>query len=148
MLYSAPGNPCTDRRGAIHSAGRIVVAGERAVSSRLLETEKTRVPRFVIEREVPGAGTMTAEQLRQLTVTSTCVLSELGPSIEWVESYVTDEKLYCIYVAPSAALILEHARRGGFPANRISEVRAVIGPKAPVARAVPAPDHEAGAGSN
>jgi hypothetical protein len=106
------------------------------------------VPRFVIEREVPGAGAMTAEQLRQLTVRSTCVLSELGPSIVWVESYVTDDKLYCVYVAPSAELILEHARRGGFPANRISEIRAVIGPKAPVPRPVPAVDHEAGAGSN
>jgi hypothetical protein len=87
------------------------------------------VPKYVIEREIPGAGSLTAEELREITRRSCCVLEELGPAIQWVESYVTDDRIYCIYVASDVDLIREHARRTGFPANRVSEVRAVIGPK-------------------
>ena len=87
------------------------------------------MPKYVIEREIPGAGSLTAEALREITRRSCCVLEELGPAIHWVESYVTDDRIYCIYVASDAELIREHARRTGFPANRVSEVRAVIGPK-------------------
>jgi hypothetical protein len=87
------------------------------------------VPKYVIEREIPGAGSLTAEELREITRRSCCVLEELGPAIQWVESYVTDDRIYCVYIASDAELIREHARRTGFPANRVSEVRAVIGPK-------------------
>ncbi len=87
------------------------------------------MPKYVIEREIPGAGSLTVEELREITRRSCCVLEELGPAIQWVESYVTDDRIYCIYIASDAEQIREHARRTGFPANRVSEVRAVIGPK-------------------
>lgn len=86
------------------------------------------MPKFVIERELPAAGSLSAEQLQGISQTSCDVLRELGPSIQWVESYVTDDKIYCVYVAPSKELIEEHARRGGFPANKISQVRRMIDP--------------------
>jgi uncharacterized protein DUF4242 len=86
------------------------------------------MPKFVIEREVEGAGKMSAAELRALSHKSCDVLRELGPSVQWVQSYVTGDKIYCVYIAPSAELVREHARRGGFPANRVSEVRAIIDP--------------------
>lgn len=86
------------------------------------------MPKYVIERELPGAGKLTAEQLQGISQTSCGVLSELGPSINWVESYVTDDKIYCVYIAPNEAMVREHAKKGGFPANKVSEVRAVIDP--------------------
>ena len=86
------------------------------------------MPKYVIEREMPGAGALTGEQLKAASQTSCGVLHALGPQIQWVESYVTDDKVYCIYVAPNKQLIEEHAKRGGFPANRISEIRATIDP--------------------
>ena len=86
------------------------------------------MPKYVIEREMPGAGALSAAQLQGASQNSCCVLKELGPQIQWVESYVTDDKIYCIYIAPNKQLIEEHAKRGGFPANRISEVRAKIDP--------------------
>ena len=86
------------------------------------------MPKFVIEREIPGAGDLSAAQRQEISSVSCGVLRDLGPSIQWVESYVTNDKIYCVYVAPSAALVLEHARRGGFPANKVSEVRARIDP--------------------
>jgi hypothetical protein len=89
---------------------------------------RATMPRYVIEREMPGAGTLTPAQLRQASRTSCGVLHKLGPQIQWIESYVTDDKIYCVYIAPNRQLIEEHARQGGFPANRISEVRAVIDP--------------------
>jgi hypothetical protein len=98
------------------------------------------VPRFVIEREIPGAGSRSVRELREITQRSCCVLEELGPQIQWIESYVTDDKIYCVYVARDAELILEHARRTGFPANKVSEVKAVIGPK--VAQPRPAGSNE------
>jgi len=86
------------------------------------------VPKFVIERELPGAGKLTAEQLQGISQKSCSVLRELGPEVQWVQSYVTGDKLYCVYIAPDADAVREHARRGGFPANSINEVTAVIDP--------------------
>jgi hypothetical protein len=86
------------------------------------------MPKFIIEREVPGAGRLSPDELQAISQRSCGVLQRLGPSIQWVQSYVTDDKLYCVYVAPNADLIREHASQGGFPANRISEVRGVIDP--------------------
>ena len=86
------------------------------------------MPKFMIERDIPGAGKLTAADLHGISATSCGVLRDLGPTIQWVESYVTDDKIYCVYVAPDEALVREHARRGGFPANRVSAVRARIDP--------------------
>jgi len=86
------------------------------------------MPRYVIERELPGAGSMPADELRAISHKSCSVLDDLGPQIQWDHSYVTDDKIYCVYIAPSEELIREHARRGGFPADRISEVKSVIDP--------------------
>jgi hypothetical protein len=86
------------------------------------------MPKYVIEREIPGAGKLTPEQLQGASQTSCGVLHKLGPQIQWLHSYVTDDKLYCVYIAPNRQIIEEHAKQGGFPANRISEVRSVIDP--------------------
>jgi hypothetical protein len=86
------------------------------------------MPKFVIERDVPRAGKLTPEELQGMSAKSNKVIGELGPEIRWLTSYVTDDKLYCVYVAPDEDILLEHARCGGFPANRISEVSAVIDP--------------------
>lgn len=86
------------------------------------------MPKFVIERELPGAGKLTPEQLRGVSQNSCSVLRELGPQIQWVQSFVTDNKIYCIYISPDEATIRKHAEMGGFPANSIQEVRSVIDP--------------------
>ena len=86
------------------------------------------MPRYVIEREIPGAGDLTQEQLQSIAIRSCSVLEEMGPRIQWIESFVTDNKIYCIYVAQNAEQIREHAQKGGFPANRIEEVHNVISP--------------------
>ncbi|MDI9239307.1 DUF4242 domain-containing protein [Lysobacter sp. LF1] len=86
------------------------------------------MPRYVIERELPGAGRLSVDELRAVSQKSCNVLGDLGPQIQWEHSYVTSDKIYCVYIAPNEAMILEHAQRGGFPANRISEVTAVIDP--------------------
>lgn len=86
------------------------------------------MPKFVIERDLPGAGKLSAADLQGVSEKSCAVLRKLGPEIQWVQSYVTDDKIYCVYIAPSEEMIREHARQGGFPANRISEVRSVIDP--------------------
>jgi hypothetical protein len=86
------------------------------------------MPKYVIEREIPGAGALTAEQLHGISQTSCGVLIELGPQIQWVQSFVTNDKIYCIYIAPNEDMVREHATRGGFPANSVVEVRAVIDP--------------------
>jgi uncharacterized protein DUF4242 len=86
------------------------------------------MPKFVIEREIPGLGKMSDEELRRVSQKSVDVLASLGPQIQWLHSYVTGDKLYCVYVAPDEAIIREHANRGGFPANRISAVRRLIDP--------------------
>lgn len=86
------------------------------------------MPKYVIEREIPGIGKMSPEQLQAASQMSCNVLRSLGPEIQWVQSYVTDDRLYCIYIAPNEQLIREHARQGGFPANRVSEIKETIDP--------------------
>jgi hypothetical protein len=86
------------------------------------------MPKYVIERELPGAGSLSAETLQAISQKSCSVLTGLGPQIQWVQSYVTDDKIYCIYIAPDKEMVLEHAAQGGFPANSVSEVRHVIDP--------------------
>ena len=86
------------------------------------------MPKYLIERDIPGAGKLTQEDLKGIAQKSCGVLNELGPAIQWVQSYVTDDKVYCVYIAPDAEKIREHAQQGGFPANRISEVKTVIDP--------------------
>jgi hypothetical protein len=86
------------------------------------------MPKFVIEREIPGAGRLSPDELQGISQKSCGVLRDLGPQVQWVCSYVTDEKIYCVYIAPDAAAVREHAARGGFPANSIAEVRSVIDP--------------------
>jgi hypothetical protein len=86
------------------------------------------MPKYIIEREIPGAGKMTSEQLRGIAQKSCTVLRELGPQIQWIESYVSGDKIYCSYIAPNEELIREHAKLGGFPVNRISEVKQIIDP--------------------
>jgi hypothetical protein len=86
------------------------------------------MPKYVIERELPGASELSPEDLRSISQKSNKVISELGPDIRWLTSYVTDDKLYCVYVAPDKDILEEHARCGGFPANRITQVATVIDP--------------------
>jgi hypothetical protein len=92
------------------------------------------MPKYVIERELAGAGMLTPEQLQGISQKSCGVLEQLGPQIQWLESYVTDDKMYCVYIAPDAATVLAHASRGGFPANRVSAVQAIIDPTTAGAR--------------
>lgn len=86
------------------------------------------MPKYVIEREVPGAGNLSPEQLKGISQTSCGVLNKMGPQIQWIQSYVTTDKIYCVYVAPNIEMVLEHARQGGFPANSVSKVSVVIDP--------------------
>jgi cell division inhibitor SulA len=86
------------------------------------------MPKYVIERDVPGVGKLPPGQIQAISQKSCSVLRNLGPQIQWLHSYVTDDKIYCVYIAPNEELIREHARQGGFPANRISAVRQVIDP--------------------
>ncbi|WP_134703254.1 DUF4242 domain-containing protein [Ammoniphilus sp. YIM 78166] len=86
------------------------------------------MPKYVIERKIPNAGNLSSDDLRAISQKSVGVLRELGPEIQWVNSYVTDDTVYCVYIAPSAELIKEHAERGGFPADQVSEVRNIIDP--------------------
>ena len=86
------------------------------------------MPKFVIERDIPGAGKLSAAELQAVSQRSCGVLRHMGPQIQWVQSYVTDDKIYCVYVAPSEEAVREHARRGGFPANQVARVRAIIDP--------------------
>ena len=86
------------------------------------------MPKYVIERDMPGVGNLSAEELRGASQTSCNVLRNMGPEIQWVHSYVTGDKIYCVYIAPNEEMIREHAQQGGFPANRISEVKTMIDP--------------------
>jgi len=86
------------------------------------------MPKYVIEREIPGAGNLSADQLKGISQKSCGILRQMGPQIQWVESFVTDDKVYCVYVAPNAEAVRKHAELGGFPANRVSEVKRVIDP--------------------
>jgi len=86
------------------------------------------MPKYVIEREIPGAGNLTADQLKAISQTSCGVLNKLGPQIQWVNSFVTGDKIYCIYIAPNEEMVREHASQGGFPANSVAKVITVIDP--------------------
>ncbi len=86
------------------------------------------MPKYVIEREVPNASNLSAQELRTISQKSCSVLNQMGPQIQWVHSYVTDDKIYCVYIAPNEEMVREHARKGGFPANRVAAVKAVIDP--------------------
>ncbi len=86
------------------------------------------MPKFVIEREIPGAGALTPDQLQAISQTSCGVLTKMGPQIQWIQSYVTDDKIYCVYLAPDEATVREHAAQGGFPANSVARVRTMIDP--------------------
>src|SRR5271155_3513801 len=101
------------------------------LSSRMLASVRTRrmlMPKFVIEREIPGAANMTDAQLREASQKSVAVLKAMGPEIQWLHSYVTGDKVYCVYLAPDEVTIREHAKRAGLPANRVSAVRRLIDP--------------------
>lgn len=86
------------------------------------------MPKFVIEREIPGAGDLSPEQLHTISQTSCGVLQSMGPRIQWLHSYVTGDKIYCVYIAPNEEMVREHAKQGGFPANRVSEIKLIIDP--------------------
>jgi hypothetical protein len=86
------------------------------------------MPKYLIERELPGAGALSTEQLEGISQKSCGVLRNLGPQIQWVHSYVTADKIYCVYIAPNEAMVREHAKQGGFPANRVSEITTMIDP--------------------
>jgi Protein of unknown function (DUF4242) len=86
------------------------------------------MPTYVIERDLPGAGNLSKDELQAISQKSCRVLQDLGPAIQWLHSYVTDDRIYCVYIAPDEQLVRQHAQQGGFPANRVSEVREVIGP--------------------
>src|ERR1700704_2153503 len=86
------------------------------------------MPKFLIEREIPGAGSLSPRELQGISQASCSVLKKLGPQIQWVQSYVTGDKIYCVYIAPNEEMIREHASQGGFPANRVSEIKSVIDP--------------------
>jgi hypothetical protein len=86
------------------------------------------MPKYVIEREIPGAGKLTAKQLKDITQTSCGVLEKMGTQIQWVNSYVTTDKIYCVYIAPNEEMVREHAKKGGFPANSVSQVSTIIDP--------------------
>lgn len=86
------------------------------------------MPRYVIEREIPGAGKLSQEELHSISQKSCAVLQEIGPQVQWVQSYVTDDKIYCIYIAPDESAVRKHAEMGGFPANSVAQVRNVIDP--------------------
>ena len=86
------------------------------------------MPKYLIERDIPGAGKLSADELNAISQKSCKVLGGMGPRIQWVESYVTEDKVYCVYIAPDEAMVRQHAQQGGFPANRVSEIKAIIDP--------------------
>jgi hypothetical protein len=86
------------------------------------------MPKYVIEREIPGAGQLSEQELKGISQTSCGVLTQMGPQIQWVQSYVTGDKIYCVYIAPNEQMVRDHAQQGGFPANRVSEVSSIIDP--------------------
>jgi hypothetical protein len=93
-----------------------------------LTMEGPAMPKYVVEREIPGAGKLSPQELQAISQKSCGVLNKLGPQIQWVQSYVTGDKIYCVYIAPNEEMVRTHAREGGFPANRVSEVTSVIDP--------------------
>jgi hypothetical protein len=108
--------------------GYSTMAQKATVANNLKTTNSTEMKTYLIEREIPGAGKLTAAQLKSISQTSCTVLKEMGPQIQWIQSYVTGDKIYCIYKAENEELIKEHAKKGGFPANAIIEVSSQISP--------------------
>jgi hypothetical protein len=100
----------------------------RFVSSQYRDEKEQPMPKYVIEREIPGAGNIGPEDMQGISQKSCSVLKELGPEVQWVQSYVTEDKIYCVYIAPNKEMVLEHAKRGGFPANSVAEVKRMIDP--------------------
>jgi Protein of unknown function (DUF4242) len=108
--------PAANRRDQLRSA----------VTTRT--QEETAMPKYVIEREIPNAGKLSESELQSISQKSCSVLNKLGTSIQWVQSYVTDNKVYCVYIAPNEEMVREHAKQGGFPANKVSVIRRMIDP--------------------
>ena len=104
------------------------IAQNNAATTTTSSTKTTTMKTYLIERDIPGAGKLTPEQLKHISQTSCTVLKEMGPKIEWIQSYVTGDKIFCVYKAESEELIREHAKKGGFPANVITEIGTVISP--------------------
>lgn len=98
------------------------------LSEKRLRKGVSAMPKYVIERDIPNAGQLSGEELRGISQTSCDVLRELGTEIQWLQSYVTDDKVYCVYIAPNEDMVQQHAEKGGFPANRISQVQEIIDP--------------------
>jgi hypothetical protein len=130
-------------RGAVFPHGPLRWAGQLAIllvrvikfsgqslacASGLKAATEEVMPKYVIEREIPDAGSLSPEQIQAISQKSCGVLKNLGPQIQWVESFVTPDKIYCVYIAPNEAMVREHAKQGGFPANRVSEVKRMIDP--------------------
>ena len=109
-------------------AGYATMAQKATVTNKLTPSKSTEMKTYLIERDIPGAGKLTAEQLKGISQTSCGVLKEMGPKIQWIHSYVTGNKIYCIYKAENEELIREHAKKGGFPANSIVEASSIISP--------------------
>src|SRR3954471_14422712 len=110
------------------TASGLISFGCGLMVGKQIHTTRNHMPKYVIEREIPGLGRMAPQQLRSMSQSSCAVLEKLGTKIQWLESYVTDDKLYCVYYASDEEMIRQHACEGNFPANRISEIRTVIGP--------------------
>jgi hypothetical protein len=108
--------------------GYAAMSQKATVTNNSKTTKATEMKTYVIEREIPGAGKLTAAELKSISQTSCTVLKEMGPRIEWIHSYVTGNKIYCIYKAENIELVKEHAKKGGFPANAINEIASVISP--------------------
>jgi hypothetical protein len=125
----APGHavaPCKDWPARATNSVDAVAAA--APASFLCRDQEIVMPKFIIERNMPGAGQLTGADLKAGSAKSAAVLSELGPSVQWIQSYVTDDKLYCVYIAPDEGLVRRHAELSGFPADSIARVRSVIDP--------------------
>jgi len=121
-------NRCTLLIAILFFTGYASTAQKATSASNLKTSNATEMKMYVIEREIPGAGKLTAEQLKAISQTSCNVLKEMGPRIQWIQSYVTGNKIYCVYKAENEELIREHAKKGGFPANSIVEVSSIISP--------------------
>jgi hypothetical protein len=126
--YESGRETSNERQDQIEAVHRSIMHGLHRKVLGFSPSRRPAMPKYVIERDLPGAGKLSAEQLQGISAKSCSVLNALGPQIQWVQSYVTDDKIYCVYVAPNPEIIREHAARGGFPANRISEVKNVIDP--------------------
>ena len=112
----------------LYFVGFMITARELTKHAIQNHERRTIMPKYVIEREIPGVGKLTPQQLREISGQSRNVLRKLGPEIQWLHSYVTDDRVYCLYIAPNEAMLQEHAKQGGFPLNRVSQVRQVIDP--------------------